>query len=118
MMIDSSRKTAYQRCLLTFFLLFFTSSLSAQSTVPFNYMQYLGNLTPINPAYSRIDQAGVVTGVVRKQLMGIDGAPSTYVFDLSIPLPEMGASTGFIVQNDQVAIEKQTEINAFFAKSI
>jgi len=91
---------------------------SAQSIAPFSYAQYMNNLTPINSAYSLIDQAGSVTGVIRKQFTGIDGAPSTYLVDASIPLPDMGASTGFIVQNDQIAIEKQTEASFFYAKSI
>ena len=91
---------------------------SAQSIAPFSYAQYMNNLTPINSAYSLIDQAGSVTGVIRKQFTGIDGAPSTSLVDASIPLPDMGASTGFIVQNDQIAIEKQTEASFFYAKSI
>ena len=91
---------------------------SAQTTLPFSYSQYMNNLTPINSAYSLIDKAGSLTGVIRKQFTGIDGSPSTYMVDVSIPLPDMGASTGFIVQNDQIAIEKQTEASFFFAKSI
>jgi type IX secretion system PorP/SprF family membrane protein len=96
----------------------YTPNTSAQSIAPFSYTQYMNNLTPINSAYSLIDQAGSVTGVIRKQFTGIDGAPSTYLVDASIPLPDIGASTGFIVQNDQIAIEKQTEASFFFAKSI
>jgi type IX secretion system PorP/SprF family membrane protein len=98
--------------------MFYTFNLSAQSTAPFSYMQYMNNLTPINSAYSMIDHTGSITGVIRKQFIGIDGAPSTYLVNASIPLPGMEASTGIIVQNDQIAIEKQTEASFFFAKSI
>jgi type IX secretion system PorP/SprF family membrane protein len=103
---------------LLFFWMFYAFNLSAQTTAPFSYSQYMNNLTPINSAYSLIDKAGSLTGVIRKQFTGIDGSPSTYLVDASIPLPDMGASTGFIVQNDQIAIEKQTEASFFFAKSI
>jgi type IX secretion system PorP/SprF family membrane protein len=98
--------------------MFYAIGASAQSTAPFSYAQYMNNLTPINSAYSLIDHAGAVTGVVRKQFTGIEGAPSTYLVNASIPLPDMGASTGIIVQNDQIAIEKQTEASFFFAKSV
>jgi len=103
---------------LTVVFVFYVFNSSAQTTAPFSCTQYMNNLTPVNSAYSLIDQAGSFTGVIRKQFTGIDGAPSTYLFDASIPLPDMGASTGFIVQNDQIAIEKQTEASFFFAKSI
>ncbi|WP_183576498.1 PorP/SprF family type IX secretion system membrane protein [Mucilaginibacter sp. X5P1] len=112
------RKKAFKLCSFTVVFLLYTFNLSAQSTTPFSYSQYMNNLTPINPAYSMIGQSGSLTGVVRKQFTGIDGAPSTYLVNANIPLPDMGASAGFIIQNDQIAIEKQMEANFFFAKSI
>ncbi len=116
--IQSLQQKALKLFAPTVALVLYTLNTSAQSIAPFSYTQYMNNLTPINSAYSLIDQAGSVTGVIRKQFTGIDGAPSTYLVDASIPLPDIGASTGFIVQNDQIAIEKQTEASFFFAKSI
>ncbi len=116
--IQNLQQKALKLFALAVALVFYGLNTSAQTTAPFSYTQYMNNLTPINSAYSLIDQAGSVTGVIRKQFTGINGAPSTYLVDASILLPDMGASTGFIVQNDQIAIEKQTEASFFFAKSI
>ncbi|WP_158989119.1 PorP/SprF family type IX secretion system membrane protein [Mucilaginibacter sp. L196] len=116
--IKKSQGKVFKLCSLAIGFMFFVYNSSAQSIAPFSYTQYMNNLTPINSAYSLTDQAGSVTAVTRKQFTGIDGAPSTYLLNASIPLPDMGASTGFIVQNEQIAVEKQTEASFFFAKSI
>jgi type IX secretion system PorP/SprF family membrane protein len=103
---------------IAFSLMLSALSGKAQTTAPFSYTQYMDNLTPVNSAYSMLDTSGSITGVVRKQWTGIDGAPTTYLLNGNIPLPNIGASMGFIVQNDQVAVEKQTSASLFFAKSI
>src|SRR5580698_5486052 len=100
--IQNLQQKALKLFALAVTLVFYGLNTSAQTTAPFSYTQYMNNLTPINSAYSLIDQAGSVTGVIRKQFTGINGAPSTYLVNASIPLPDMGASTGFIVQNDQI----------------
>jgi type IX secretion system PorP/SprF family membrane protein len=84
----------------------------------FTYTQYMDNLTPLNPAYSLIDKAASVTTMARKQWVGIDGAPTTFLINGNIPLESINASAGLIVLNDQFAVEHQTEVNAYFAKSI
>lgn len=84
----------------------------------FNYTQYMHNLTPINPAYSLLDKAGSVNAIARKQWVGVNGAPSTFMFNGSLPIEPAGAAAGFIVLHDEFAVEHLTEINAYFAKSI
>ncbi|MDN3583362.1 PorP/SprF family type IX secretion system membrane protein [Mucilaginibacter flavus] len=102
--------------LLALFLLL-TGKVSAQ-TQAFSYTQYMDNLTPLNSAYSVLDKAGSVNMMARKQWVGIDGSPTTFQFNGNIPIASMGAAAGVIVLNDQFAIERQTEVNAYFAKSI
>jgi type IX secretion system PorP/SprF family membrane protein len=87
-------------------------------TQQFSYTQYMDNLTPLNPAYSLLDKAGSLNMLGRKEWVGVDGAPTTFLFNGNIPIPSISASAGAIVLNDQFAIERQTEVNAFFAKSI
>jgi type IX secretion system PorP/SprF family membrane protein len=87
-------------------------------TQQFSYTQYMDNLTPLNPAYSLLDKAGSVNMLGRKEWVGVDGAPTTFLFNGNIPIPSISAAAGAIVLNDQFAIERQTEVNAFFAKSI
>jgi type IX secretion system PorP/SprF family membrane protein len=96
-------------------LLFFIS-LKAHAQV--DYTQYMDNLTPLNPTFSLVKPGLSVNTLVRKQWMGIPGAPTTYMFDASIPLESIGSSAGIIVSNDVFAIEHVSEANAFFAKAI
>src|ERR1700712_5310747 len=99
------------------FLLASKQKVQAQ-TQQFSFTQYMDNLTPLNPAYSLLDQAGSVNTMARKQWVGIDGAPTTFLINANIPVPSITAAAGLIVMNDQFAIERQTEANAYFAKAI
>ncbi|MGY3215085.1 PorP/SprF family type IX secretion system membrane protein [Mucilaginibacter sp. HD30] len=99
-------------------LLFITDKAMAQQQGNFSYSQYADNLTPLNPAYSVIDKAGSVNLLGRKQFVGITGAPQMLLFNASVPIPSYNSAAGLIVLNDQFAVERLTEINGFFAKSI
>jgi type IX secretion system PorP/SprF family membrane protein len=87
-------------------------------TQAFSFTQYMDNLTPINPAYSVLDQAYSVNTMARKQWVGIDGAPTTFLLNGNIPIVSINGAAGLIVYNDQFAIEHQTEVNAYFSKAI
>ncbi len=84
----------------------------------FSYSQYMNNLTPVNYNYSLLDRNGSVSSIYRKQWTGIEGAPTTLLLTSAIPLEQIGAAAGLVVMNDRLAIENQTEINGYFAKSI
>jgi type IX secretion system PorP/SprF family membrane protein len=87
-------------------------------TQQFSFTQYMDNLTPLNPAYSLLDQAGSINTLARKQWVGIDGAPTTFLINANIPVASISGAAGLIVMNDQVAVEHQTEANVYFAKAI
>jgi type IX secretion system PorP/SprF family membrane protein len=102
-----------------FFLLAIAyNKVSAQQPTVFGYNQYMDNLTPLNPAYSLLDEAGSVNTLARKQWVGIDGAPTTFLINGNLPIQSINGSAGLIVMNDQFAIEHQTEVNAYFATAI
>ena len=85
---------------------------------PFTFTQYMNNLTPVNAAYSTLDNAGNLNVVGRKQFIGINGAPSTFLFNGSLPITSINSNAGLIVLNDAYGAESLTEINGFFAKKI
>jgi type IX secretion system PorP/SprF family membrane protein len=93
-------------------------SLRAMAQQPFNFTQYMTNGTPINAAYSALDDVANVNVVGRKQFIGINGAPQTFLFNGSVPIPSLTSTAGLLVLNDQSGPENVTEINAFFAKKI
>ncbi|HEY9002985.1 MAG TPA: PorP/SprF family type IX secretion system membrane protein [Mucilaginibacter sp.] len=103
-------------CLL--FVLGFALGLKAQQQQEFGYTQYMDNLTPFNQAYSMLDKNGSVSALVRKQFVGIQGAPSTFIFNGNLPIESINGASGLLVMNDQFAIETNTQFSAYFAKSI
>lgn len=84
----------------------------------FTFTQYMNNLTPYNSAYSVVKQSSSINFLGRKQWVGIDGAPSSLVFNGDAKMENINSSLGFIVMNDKVAIESLSDINVFFAKSV
>jgi type IX secretion system PorP/SprF family membrane protein len=104
---------------LTLFLMVLLIKEGAQAqNQSFSFTQYMDNLTPLNPAYSLLDQANSVNTMARKQWVGIDGAPTTFLINGNIPIESINGAAGLIVLNDQFAIEHQTEANFYFAKAI
>jgi type IX secretion system PorP/SprF family membrane protein len=90
----------------------------AQQQRLYNYNQYADNLTPVNAAYSLLDKAGSVNILGSKQLVGINGAPQSFMLSANFPIPSVNASAGLYVLNEQIAVENQTAVNAYFAKAI
>lgn len=104
--------------LLSLFLLVITGTRVAAQQQPFNYTQYMDNLTPFNPAYSMLDKAASINTLASKQLVGINGGPTTFLLSGGLPIESINSSAGLIVLSDQLAIEQETEANAYFAKAI
>jgi type IX secretion system PorP/SprF family membrane protein len=104
--------------ILTGLFLVLTAGSAAAQQQLFNYTQYMDNLTPLNPAYSLLDKAGSVSTLASKQLIGINGGPTTFLINGNVPIESINAAAGLFVLNDQLAIEHETEVNAYFAKAI
>ena len=85
---------------------------------PFTYTQYMNSVTPYNANYSLLDKTGSITILGRQQWAGIDGAPSSLSFSGNLPITAINASAGLIVLHDQFAVEKLSEVSAFFAKEV
>lgn len=99
-------------------LLTIAGSQTVEAQQFFSYSQYMNNLTPLNSAYSLIDKSGSLNALLRKQWTGIEGSPSTFIFNGNLPIESINGAAGLIVMNDQFAVEHLTEINGFFAKGI
>jgi type IX secretion system PorP/SprF family membrane protein len=100
-------------------LLFITISINtvtAQQSA--SYSQYMDNLTPLNSAYSLLDKAASLNTLYRQQYVGINGAPNAFIFNGNIPIDNINGAAGLIINNDNFAVEHQTEVNAYFAKSV
>jgi type IX secretion system PorP/SprF family membrane protein len=105
-----------KKAIVCLILLVTTAGAFAQQGL--SYTQYIENQTPINPTFSLLNQYGSVNTLVRKQWVGVPGAPTNYMVNGSIPIESVGGSAGLIAENDVFAIERLTDVNAFFAKGI
>lgn len=94
------------------------SALQVNAQQPFNYTQYMQNLTPYNSAYALLNAAASVNVLGRRQWVGVDGAPSTFLFNWSFPAERIGATAGLIAVQDKFAAENITEVSAFIAKAV
>jgi type IX secretion system PorP/SprF family membrane protein len=91
---------------------------TAMAQQPFTITQYMNNLTYINAAYANLDNVANVNAVGRKQFIGINGAPTSFMFNGNVPVPSLNSTAGLTLLNDKTGAESLTEINAFFAKKV
>jgi type IX secretion system PorP/SprF family membrane protein len=109
--------TRTNRLVLALLLLLSTGQYTNSQQL-FSYTQYMNNLIPLNTTASLLDNTTSVSGIVRAQWVGMNGAPLSFNATLSLPFEKIGAAGGVTVLQDKFALENLTEINAFFAKSV
>ena len=82
------------------------------------YTQYMYNTLSVNPGYAGSRGALSMTGLVRAQWLGIDGAPQTQTLTVHSPMYNENMGLGLSVVNDQVGPVHQTMLFADYAYSI
>ncbi len=100
----------------SFFLLFIvglTSSIYSQQEALTT--QYMFNGLSINPAMAGSDDNLSVTGIIRSQWVGIDGAPNTQVFSIHSPMRSDNYALGLNVTHDKIAVTGRTTIAPSYA---
>lgn len=106
----------YKECLLLIILMLMSAGAKAQQDPM--YSQYMFNTLAINPAYAGSRNVLSVTGLVRSQWIGIDGAPRTQTVSFDTPLRGRNIGIGFQAFNDQVGITRTTGAFASYAYRI
>ena len=82
------------------------------------YTQYMYNTLSVNPGYAGSRDALSITGLLREQWVGIDGAPSTQSLTLHSPIYNDNMGLGLSVVNDRVGPIHQTMLFADYSYSI
>lgn len=99
--------------LLILFFLAMMLRVSSQHTS--NYVQYMFNGLIINPAYAGSQEALNMTGLYRKQWMGVSGAPTEAMLSLHSPLKNKNVSLGGNLQDSQFGLFNHTKLNLVYA---
>jgi type IX secretion system PorP/SprF family membrane protein len=107
---------AFRFLLFAFCFLLSASSASAQQS--FTYNQYMNNLTPYNTAYSLLSDENTINLQGRKQWVGVDGAPTSFLVNGKLAFENIKTSAGFVLMQDKFSIENQTQASFFYAKSV
>ena len=81
---------------------------SAQQDVMFT--QYMFNEVTINPAYAGSHDVVSLTGLVREQWVGIEGAPSTQSFNAHTPLRNNKIGLGMSLINDKIGVSNKLNL--------
>jgi len=82
------------------------------------YTQYMYNTLSVNPAYAGSRDALSITGLLREQWVGIDGAPNTQTLTIHSPITSKDMGLGLSVINDEVGPVHQTMIFGDYSYSI
>ena len=72
------------------------------------YTMYMLNKYGFNPAYSGLDNSLSITGVYRKQWVGLEGAPETQQINAHLPFYYLRGGLGIKIENDLVGAERNT----------
>lgn len=79
------------------------------------YSQYMFNGMAINPAYAGVNDFITLTGNIREQWVGMDGAPSTQTLSAISPILNDQFGLGLNIINDKVGVKSQQEVNVNYA---
>lgn len=75
------------------------------------FTQYMFNELYINPAYAGSRENISVTGLIREQWVGLDGAPSTQTLSAHAPVFGKRVGVGLTVLNESIGVSKRTGFN-------
>jgi len=97
-------------------LMLLAITLKAQQ--PLTYTQHGQVKAALNPAASLMAPDGEVSVIGRRQWVGIDGAPTVFWGSGHFGMQHIGATGGINIRHESLAVEKLTEVSAFFAKGV
>lgn len=84
----------------------FTHQLLAQQAT--QYSMYMLNEHAFNPAYAGMEDYLSLTGVYRKQWVGLTGSPESQNINAHLPLYYLGGGLGVNVHNTQLGVHRNT----------
>ena len=97
----------------TFFLLLAFGWSTAQQEQ--HYTQFMYNKLSINPGYAGSRDAPCLTGIVRSQWLGLEGAPQTQLVSFNMPLLQKRIGVGLSLVRHTISIYKRFTAEATYA---
>ena len=81
------------------------------------YGQYMFNMLNVNPAYAGNRDVGNVNLMIRRQWLGIDGAPATGSISYDQRMKDRNFSLGGQIYYDNIFLQKRSGVQGFYSYS-
>lgn len=79
------------------------------------FTQFMHNKLPFNPAVAGSEQQAILTGLVRSQWLGMEGAPETQLLSFNMPLFQERVGIGGNLYRQTIGLSENFELNAVYA---
>jgi type IX secretion system PorP/SprF family membrane protein len=110
-----SRRNLLNRSMILIFIITGSLAPSIMAQEFKYYTQYMFNGLAINPAYAGVNEFITITGDIRKQWVGIEGAPSAQTLGAHSPIMDNQFGLGLLVINDKIGVTSQQEVSISYA---
>lgn len=97
------------------FILFLFAALGINAQQDLLVAQFAINKQVFNPAYSSVENYYTVTGIIRDQWNGFEGAPSTQSLAIGLPVLKQNIALGFNLTNETIGIQKRLTFQSSYA---
>jgi len=101
------------RIITLVFIMMFTQQLLAQQAT--QYSMYMLNKYAYNAAYAGMDDYLSMTGVYRKQWVGLTGSPESQNISAHLPLYYLGGGMGINVNNSQTGVHRNSKASISYS---
>lgn len=82
------------------------------------FSQYMYNMLTLNPSYAGIRNSTNLSAIFRKQWIGIDGAPTTFMASIDSKMKNSNWGLGLQLYDDEIGYEKTAGIQGYTALHI
>lgn len=105
-----------RKILFTFvFALFWLSSFAQQEQ---QYTQFMYNKLSYNPGYAGSHETACITGVIRNQWLGLEGAPNTQILSFNMPILNQRVGIGANLVRHTIGIAQKMTLDAVYSYRI
>lgn len=102
-----------RKILLTFICAFLTIATFAQQEQ--QYTQFMYNRLAYNPGYAGSHETACITGIVRSQWLGLEGAPNTQVLSFDMPLMNQRIGIGANISRNTIGISERITLDGVYS---
>ena len=105
-----------RKILFTFICALFAMTSFAQQEQ--QYTQFMYNKLAYNPGYAGSSETACITGIIRSQWLGLEGAPNTQVLSFNMPILNQRVGVGANLTRHTIGISQKLTLDAVYSYRI